>query len=142
MKTYWPKKEIDNKNWYLIDAKGKTLGRLATKIATLLIGKHKAYFTPSVDCGDFVVVLNAKDVVLTGNKLKDKVYYWHTGYPAGFRSINAEKLLNEKPEEVLWKAVYGMLPKNKLRDHRIKRLKIYVGSEHKHSAQNPTLLQD
>lgn len=142
MKTYWPKKEIDNRNWYLIDAKGKTLGRLATRIASLLIGKHKAYFTPSVDCGDFVVVLNAKDVVLTGNKLKDKIYYWHTGYPAGFRSINAEKLLNEKPEEVLWKAVYGMLPKNKLRDHRIKRLKIYVGNEHKHSAQNPMLLQD
>jgi len=142
MKTYWPKTETLNREWYLVDAKGKVLGRLATKIAEILIGKNKPYFTPSVDCGDFVVVLNAKDIVLTGNKMKDKVYYWHTGYPAGFRSVNAEKLLQEKPEEVLWKAVYGMLPKNKLRDHRIKRLKIYVGNEHKHSAQNPKPLQD
>lgn len=142
MKTYWPKIESLKREWYLVDAKGKVLGRLASKIAQILIGKNKPYFTPSVDCGDYVVVLNAKDIVLTGKKIKNKIYYWHTGYPAGLRSITAEKLLQEKPEEVLWKAVYGMLPKNKLRDHRIKRLKIYAGNEHKHIAQNPKPLQD
>ncbi len=137
MKTYWPKKEDIKRNWYLVDAKGKILGRLATKIAELLIGKGKTIFTPSVDNGDFVVVINAKDVVLTGKKWKQKTYYWHTGYPGGFRSVTAEKLKAEKPEEILWQAVYGMLPKNKLRDHRINRLKIYVADNHPHAAQKP-----
>ncbi len=137
MKTYWPKKEDIKRNWYLVDAKGKILGRLATKIAELLIGKGKTTFTPSVDNGDFVVVINAKDVVLTGKKWKQKTYYWHTGYPGGFRSVTAEKLKAEKPEEILWQAVYGMLPKNKLRDHRINRLKIYVADNHPHAAQKP-----
>lgn len=140
MRTYWPKKDDIKRNWYLVDAKGKVLGRIATKIAELLIGKGKTTFTPSVDLGDFVVVVNAKDIVLTGKKWKQKTYYWHTGYPGGFRSTTAEKLRNEKPEEILWQAVYGMLPKNKLRDHRINRLKIYVTENHPHIAQNPVQL--
>ncbi|MCX7770763.1 MAG: 50S ribosomal protein L13 [Proteobacteria bacterium] len=140
MKTYWPKKDDIKRNWYLIDAKGKVLGRIATKIAELLIGKGKTIFTPAVDTGDFVVVINAKEVVLTGKKWKQKTYNWHTGYPGGFRSITAEKLRNEKPEEILWQAVYGMLPKNKLRDHRINRLKIYTADNHPHIAQNPVQL--
>lgn len=140
MRTYWPKKDDIKRNWYLVDAKGKVLGRIATKIAELLIGKGKTTFTPSVDLGDFVVVVNAKDIVLTGKKWKQKTYYWHTGYPGGFRSTTAEKLRSEKPEEILWQAVYGMLPKNKLRDHRINRLKIYVTDSHPHKAQNPVQL--
>jgi large subunit ribosomal protein L13 len=140
MKTYWPKKDDIKRNWYVIDAKGKVLGRLATKIAELLIGKGKATFTPAVDGGDFVIVVNAKDIVLTGKKWKQKTYYWHTGYPGGFRSTTAEKLREEKPAEILWQAVYGMLPKNKLRDHRINRLKIYVTDGHPHVAQNPVNL--
>lgn len=140
MRTYWPKKDDIKRNWYLVDAKGKVLGRVATKIAELLMGKGKTTFTPSVDGGDFVVVVNAKDIVLTGKKWTQKTYYWHTGYPGGFRSVTAEKLRNEKPEEILWQAVYGMLPKNKLRDHRINRLKIYVADSHPHIAQNPVQL--
>jgi large subunit ribosomal protein L13 len=140
MKTYWPKKEDIERKWYLIDAKGKVLGRIATKIAELLMGKGKTTYTPSVDIGDFVVVVNAKDIVLTGKKWKQKTYYWHTGYPGGFRSVTAEKLRAEKPEEILWHAVYGMLPKNKLRDHRINRLKIYTTNEHPHIAQKPVML--
>jgi large subunit ribosomal protein L13 len=140
MKTYWPKKEDIERKWYLIDAKGKVLGRIATKIAELLMGKGKTTYTPSVDIGDFVVVVNAKDIVLTGKKWKHKTYYWHTGYPGGFRSVTAEKLRAEKPEEILWHAVYGMLPKNKLRDHRINRLKIYTTNEHPHIAQKPVML--
>jgi len=140
MRTYWPKKDDIKRNWYLVDVKGKVLGRVATKIAELLMGKGKIAFTPSVDLGDFVVVVNAKDIVLTGKKWKQKTYYWHTGYPGGFRSTTAEKLRSEKPEEILWQAVYGMLPKNKLRDHRINRLKIYVTDSHPHIAQNPVQL--
>lgn len=140
MKTYWPKKEDIERRWYLVDARGKVLGRIATKIAELLMGKGKPIFTPSVDGGDFVVVINAGDIVLTGKKWKQKTYYWHTGYPGGFRSVTAEKLKTEKPEEILWQAVYGMLPKNKLRDHRINRLKIYTSSEHPHTAQQPVQL--
>lgn len=140
MKTYWPKEKEIKRNWYIIDARGKVLGRIATKIAELLIGKGKTTFTPAVDGGDFVVVLNASDIVLTGKKEKQKTYYWHTGYPAGLRSVTAEKLKEKKPEEILWKAVYGMLPKNKLRDDRIKRLKIYTANEHPHTAQQPTQL--
>lgn len=137
MKTYWPKTSDIERKWYLVDAKGKTLGRLASEIAKLLIGKHKPIYTPSVDCGDFVVVINANDVILTGDKLKTKTYYWHTGYPGGFRYTTAEKLKKEKPGQILWEAVYGMLPKNKLRDKRIKRLKLYMTNEHPHQAQRP-----
>lgn len=140
MKTFWPKMVDTERKWYIVDAKGKTLGRLATEIAKILIGKNKPFYTPSVDCGDFVVVVNANDVVLTGNKLSKKIYYWHTGYPAGLRSVTAEKLKKEKPGQILWEAVYGMLPKNKLRDHRIKRLKLYMTNEHPHSAQQPVMI--
>jgi large subunit ribosomal protein L13 len=140
MKTYWPKEASIERTWHLVDAKGKTLGRLATRIAELLIGKHKATFTPSVDGGDFLIVVNADDIVLTGNKMTDKTYYWHSGYPGGLKSISADKLKTEKPEKILWNAVYGMLPKNKLRDYRIKRLKIYAAAEHLHKAQQPVLV--
>jgi large subunit ribosomal protein L13 len=113
------------------------LGRAATEIARILRGKHKPIYTPSVDAGDFVVVLNADKIKLTGNKLANKMYYHHTGYPGGIRSISAEKLLAKKPEEVIKKAVRGMLPRNKLGRQMIKKLKVYTGVEHPHAAQQP-----
>lgn len=137
MKTYTPKKEEIEKKWYLVDASGLVLGRLATKIATILRGKDKPLFTPHLDLGDFVVVINAEKVRLTGKKLSDKVYYHHTGYPGGLISITAEKLLASKPEEVITNAVWGMLPKGKLGRAIIKKLKVYRGENHPHTAQMP-----
>lgn len=137
MKTYTPKKEEIEKKWYLVDASGLVLGRLATKIATILRGKDKPLFTPHLDLGDFVVVINAEKVRLTGKKLSDKVYYHHTGYPGGLISITAEKLLASKPEEVITNAVWGMLPKGKLGKAIIKKLKVYRGENHPHTAQMP-----
>lgn len=137
MKTYTPKKEEIEKKWYLVDASGLVLGRLATKIATILRGKDKPLFTPHLDLGDFVVVINAEKVRLTGKKLSDKVYYHHTGYPGGLISITAEKLLASKPEEVITNAVWGMLPKGKLGKAIIKKLKVYRGENHPHKAQGP-----
>jgi large subunit ribosomal protein L13 len=116
------------------------LGRLASEISMVLRGKHKPIFTPHMDTGDFVIVVNAEKVKLTGNKLKDKKYYSHTGYPGGLKETTAGKLLNEKPERVLISAVRGMLPKNRLGRQLIKKLKIYAGPEHPHTAQNPTVL--
>lgn len=131
-------KEADIKrNWLIIDLDGQVLGRAATRIATVLRGKHKAVYTPSVDTGDFVIVINASKVVLTGNKLADKVYHRHTGHPGGLRSITAEKLLQTKPEEVIKKAVKGMLPSNNLGRLMLKKLKIYAGADHPHAAQQP-----
>jgi len=141
MKSYMARSEDFEKKWYLINAQGKNLGRLATKISTILRGKGKPQFTPHADIGDFVVVINADKVVLTGKKLKDKVYYWHSHYPGGLKSINAEGLLNTKPKEVLRKAVWGMLPKNKWQKKLITRLKLYIGEEHPHSAQKPEVLE-
>ncbi|MBN2223606.1 MAG: 50S ribosomal protein L13 [Deltaproteobacteria bacterium] len=139
-KTFSAKLSDIERNWYVVDANGKVLGRLASSISMILRGKNKPIFTPHMDTGDFVIVINAEKVRLTGNKLTDKKYYSHTGYPGGIKEITAGKLLSEKPERVLIKAVRGMLPKNRLGRQLIKKLKIYAGPEHPHTAQNPKLL--
>ena len=141
MKTTHVRKEDVDKTWFLIDADGKVLGRLATEIAKILRGKNKAIFSPHVDTGDFVVVVNAEKVKLTGNKLKGKMYYHHSGYPGGIRAVAAEKLLASRPEEVLRRAVKGMLPKNRLGRRIIKKLKVYSGPDHPHTAQQPEQIQ-
>ena len=137
MKTYVPKKTEIKNNWYLVDAEGKILGRLASKIAQVLSGKNKPIYTPFLDTGDFVVVINAKKVKVTGNKEKKKIYYHYSGYPGGMKEIVYEKLLEKKPAVIIQKAVKGMLPKSKLGRKMIKKLKIYAGTEHRHHAQNP-----
>jgi large subunit ribosomal protein L13 len=126
-------------NWFVVDAQGQVLGRLATRIARILIGKDKANFTPYLDCGDHVVVINAERVKLTGNKLDQKVYHRHSGYPGGLKEIPIRVLLQKRPEEVLREAVLGMLPKNKLRARRAKKLRVYAGSEAlaRHAGQKP-----
>ena len=135
MKTYSAKaKDIDRK-WYLIDAEGEILGRLATQIATILRGKNKPTYTPSIDLGDYVVVINAEKIKVTGNKLKGKIYRYHTSYPGGLKSVTLETLLKKKPELVVKKAVQGMIPHTKLGRAMIKKLKIYKGNEHPHQAQ-------
>ncbi len=137
MKTYQAKKEDLDHQWYLVNAEGKVLGRLATELAKILRGKNKPSFTPHVDTGDFVIVVNAEKVVLTGKKMKDKIYYHHTGYPGGLKEVNAEKLLAKKPTEILRIAVKGMLPKNSLSRQVLRKLKIYAGPNHPHEAQKP-----
>lgn len=137
MSTQAAKSSDIKKNWYVVDLDGKVLGRAAAEIARILRGKHKPIYTPSVDTGDFVIVLNASKVRLTGNKMADKMYHSHTGYPGGLKSITAEKLLDKKPEMVIEKAVKGMLPKNKLGRKMFKKLKVYSGSDHPHAAQQP-----
>jgi large subunit ribosomal protein L13 len=141
MKTYVPKKTEIKKNWYLVDAEGKILGRLASKIAQILSGKNKPIYTPYLDTGDFVVVINAKKVKVTGNKEKKKIYYHYSGYPGGMKEIVYEKLLEKKPTVIIQKAVRGMLPKNKLRRKMLKKLKIYAGTKHRHQAQNPEKIE-
>ena len=141
MKTYQAKKEEVEHQWYLVDAQGKVLGRLATELAKILRGKNKPIYTPHVDTGDFVIVVNAGKVALTGKKMKDKIYYHHTGYPGGIREISAEKLLAKKPTEMIRIAVKGMLPKNSLGRQMIQKLKIYAGAKHPHEAQKPVPLQ-
>ena len=133
-------KEIE-RNWFVIDLDGKVLGRTATEIARILRGKHKPTFSPSVDAGDFVVVINAEKLLLTGNKINDKMYYHHIGYPGGIRSINAAQQMEKKPEDLVFKAVRGMLPKNRLGRQMLKKLKVYAGSEHPHAAQKPNVLE-
>ena len=140
MKTYQAKKEDLGYQWYLVNAEGKVLGRLATELAKILRGKNKPSYTPHVDTGDFVVVVNAEKVVLTGKKMKDKIYYHHTGYPGGLKEVNAEKLLAKKPTEVLRIAVKGMLPKTSLGRQMLRKLKIYTGPNHPHEAQKPVAL--
>jgi large subunit ribosomal protein L13 len=130
----------DARTWLIVDADGKTLGRLATVVASRLRGKHNPAFTPHVDCGDFVVVINAEKIHLTGNKLADKKYYRHTGYPGGIRETNAARLLQTRPEDIIVKAVTGMLPRNKLGRKLLAKLKVYAGSEHPHAAQKPAPL--
>ena len=137
MSTQVAKQSDIQRNWFVVDMEDKVLGRVATEIARVLRGKHKPVYSPSVDTGDFVVVVNASKLKLTGNKLADKMYHRHTGYPGGLRSINAEKLLASKPEELIKKAVKGMLPKNKLGRQMFKKLKVYGGAEHPHDAQTP-----
>jgi len=141
MKTYLtPVNEIE-KNWYVVDAEGKVLGRLASEIATRLRGKHKPNYSTFMDVGDFIVVINADKVKLTGNKLEGKKYYHHTGFIGGIKEITAKDLLEKKPTEVLQKAVKGMLPKNTLGRAQLKKLKIYAGTEHPHQAQQPVALE-
>jgi len=137
MKTEVAKLETVKRDWYVVDAQDLVLGRLATQIANILRGKNKAIYTPSVDTGDFVIVVNADKIALTGRKLSDKVYYSHTGFPGGLKEITAGKLLEKKPEDVIRKAVKGMLPKNKLARHMMKKLKVYAGAAHPHDAQQP-----
>jgi len=139
MKTYIPAEEeiAKNRKWYLVDAKGKILGRLAVKIAQILSGKNKPIYTPHLDTGDFVVVVNAKQVKVTGKKEEEKIYYHHSGYPGGLKERTFKELIEKKPEEVIIRAVKGMLPKNKLGRKMLKKLKVYAGPEHPHQAQNP-----
>lgn len=136
MKTFSARAEDVERQWHLIDLEGKTVGRVATEIATLLRGKHKPIFTPHVDCGDFVVCINADKLVFTGNKLTDKYYRRHSLYPGGLKEIRAGELMEKAPEQVIEFAVQGMLP-NKLGRKMIKKLKVYAGSEHPHAAQQP-----
>ncbi len=137
MKTPLVKKENINPKWHLVDADGKTLGRLATRVAILLRGKNKPIFAPHQDTGDFVVVINAKKVALTGKKWKEKVYVHHSGYPGGLKMASAEKIAEKKPERLITMAVQGMLPKTKLGKKLIKKLKVYAGNAHPHEAQQP-----
>lgn len=137
MKTFVAKPESVERDWYLVDADGKTLGRLASEIALRLRGKHKPVYTPHVDTGDYIVVINAEKITVTGNKAKDKIYYHHTGYIGNLKSVSFEKLLAEHPERVLEKAVKGMLPNNPLGRAMYAKLKVYAGTEHKHAAQQP-----
>ena len=140
MGTYMAKKEELEKKWHLLDADGKTLGRLASRIAIILRGKNKPTFTPHVDTGDFVIVVNASKVTLTGEKWKKKLYIHHTGFPGGLRSVSAEKLREKRPERLITLAVQGMLPKNKLGRKLLKKLKVYSGEAHPHQAQQPEAL--
>ena len=137
MSTFMQKKENVERSWYVIDASGKSLGRVASKAACILRGKHKVTYTPSVDCGDYVIIINASKVKLTGNKLDDKMYYNHSGYPGGLRERNAKEMITNYPEEMMERAVKGMLPHGPLGRAMGKKLFVYRGSEHKHSAQKP-----
>jgi large subunit ribosomal protein L13 len=141
MKTYQAKKEKPEHQWYLVNAEGKVLGRLASELAKRLRGKHKPTYTPHVDTGDFVVVVNAGKVSLTGKKMKDKIYYHHTGFPGGIREMSAEKFLAKKPTEMIRTAVRGMLPKNSLGRQMLRKLKVYAGPNHPHEAQKPVPLE-
>lgn len=137
VRTFTPKPEDIEKKWYVVDATDVVLGRLATQVATLLRGKHKPIFAPHVDTGDFVVIINADKVALTGAKLEKKMEHRHSGYPGGLRSVNYETLLETRPERAVEKAIAGMLPKNKLGRAQLKKLKVYAGAEHPHAAQQP-----
>lgn len=141
MKTFMQTKENVERNWYVIDAEGKTLGRLATKAATMLRGKHKPTYTPHVDCGDFIIIINADKVKLTGNKLEDKKYYNHSGFPGGLRERNAAEMIESYPEEMVERAIKGMLPHNRLGRAMGKKLFVYRGAEHKHAAQKPVAIE-
>ncbi|MGI6507342.1 MAG: 50S ribosomal protein L13 [Saccharofermentanales bacterium] len=141
MKTYMPKASEVDRRWYLVDAEGKILGRLATEIASILRGKNKPEYTPHMDMGDFVVVVNADKVVLTGKKEQQKLYRRHTGYPSGLREVPYERMMAKHPERVLEKAVRGMLPKNSLGRAMFRKLKVYAGPNHKHEAQKPEKIE-
>ena len=141
MKTFMAKKSDVKRDWYVIDAEGQTLGRLASKVATVLRGKHKAIYTPHVDCGDYVIVINAEKVKLTGNKLDQKMYYNHSGYPGGLRERTAREMKEKYPVEMVERAIKGMLPKGRLGRQMYKKLFVYAGSEHPHTAQQPVELK-
>ena len=140
MKTFMEKKETVKRNWYVIDAENLPLGRVATKAANILRGKHKVTYTPHIDCGDFVIIVNAEKVKLTGNKLDDKMYYDHSGYTGGLRERNARTMIENYPVEMVERAVTGMLPHNRLGRAQAKKLFVYAGAEHKHSAQKPEVM--
>lgn len=139
-KTYYPKKDEITREWYLVDASGKNLGRLASMIASILLGKHKPTFTPGVKMGDFVIVVNAEKITVTGNKMTEKIYYRHSGYPGGLKAISLKDQLAKFPERVIRRAVWGMLPHNRYGRQVIKNLKIYSGPDHPHTAQQPKQL--
>ncbi len=141
MKTYTAKPSDIKQDWFVVDASGKTLGRLASEIARRLRGKHKPEYTPHMDTGDYIVVINAKEVKVTGNKRTDKIYQHHTGFPGGLKSISFDKLMEKKPEVVIEKAVKGMLPRGPLGREMYRKLKVYPGAEHKHAAQQPKALE-
>ena len=141
MNTFMEKKETVERKWYVVDAEGMTLGRLASKVAVVLKGKHKATYTPHIDCGDYVIVVNAEKVKLTGNKLEDQKYYNHSGYPGGLRERNAKTMIEKYPEEMIERAVKGMLPKGPLGREMGKKLFVYAGPDHKHQAQKPIELK-
>jgi large subunit ribosomal protein L13 len=141
MPTSMPRESEIQRKWFVVDAEGQVLGRLATRVATVLRGKHKPTFTPHLDVGDHVVVINAEKVQLTGRKLKDKQYRWHTGYIGGLKEVSAETMLRTHPDRVIEWAVEGMLPKNRLGRAMAKKLKVYRGAEHPHTAQQPQPLE-
>ena len=141
MKTTIPKKQEIKRKWYIVDAKDKVLGKIAVKVANKLRGKDKPIFTPHLDCGDFVIVINTNKIKLTGNKMDDKKYSRHSGYPSGYKEESAKKLLERKPTKLVELAVSGMLPKNKLRKHFMQKLKLYATEEHPHEAQAPQSLE-
>ena len=141
MKTFTAKNETVQRDWYIVDAAGQTLGRLATEIASRLRGKHKPEYTPHVDTGDYIVVINAEKVCVTGKKTSDKIYYSHTGFPGGIKEISFEKLIAKAPERVLEAAVKGMLPRNPLGRDMYRKLKVYAGTNHPHAAQQPQELK-
>ena len=139
--SYMQKKEEVVRNWYVIDAEGVSLGRLAAKVSNVLQGKHKPTYTPHVDCGDNVIVINAEKINLTGNKLNDKIYYNHSGYTGGLRERTAKEMVEKYPEEMVERAVKGMLPKTRLGRQMYKKLFVYAGSEHPHAAQKPEVME-
>ena len=141
MKSFIERKEDVVRSWYIIDAKDEPLGRVATKAAHILRGKHKVTYTPNIDCGDYVIIINAKKVKLTGNKLDDKMYYNHSGYPGGLRERNAKEMIQNYPEEMMERAVKGMLPHGRLGRQMGKKLFVYRGTDHKHQAQKPIELK-
>jgi len=141
MKTYWAKPDEIEKKWFIVDAEDKILGRLATELAVRLMGKHKPTYTPSIDTGDFIVVVNAEKFAVTGSKMDSKIYYRHSGYLGGIKERTLSEQLAKRPEEVIRMAVRRMLPKTKMGRAMLKKLKIYAGSEHPHAAQNPEVLE-
>lgn len=141
MTSYVQKKETVERKWYVIDAEGKPLGRVASKAAHILRGKHKATYTPNIDCGDFIIIINAEKAILTGNKLDNKKYYNHSGYPGGLRERTAREMQEKYPIEMVERAVKGMLPKNRLGRQMNKKLFVYTGSEHPHLAQKPEIME-
>ena len=141
-KTYYPKAEEIQRDWVVVDANDQTLGRLATQISTVMLGKHKPGFTPGVEMGDYVIVVNASHIKVTGNKMDDKMYHHHTGYPGGLKSINLRDLLATHPERVIEKAVWGMLPHNRMGRHLMRTLRVFAGPDHTHQAQNPKPIEE
>lgn len=140
-KTFMANAQNVEHKWYVVDATDVVLGRFATQVASILRGKHKPTFTPHVDCGDYVVIVNAEKIALTGNKLEDKIYYRHSGYPGGLKTRNAKTMLEKQPTKVLEKAIRGMLPKNKLGEQMYRKLFVYAGPDHPHQAQQPEKLE-